>query len=800
MIAAIAPIESEAEGARSRNVFFAAPSDDPRARRPVDGALLALSSIVVVLLGWHHRARGDLDKRTLGLFAGDLPGWLSGVATVVFVLGGLYALALILGIALVGRRYAVARDMALAVVLVFGLVVAAAYLAGPEFPDLVPELWERSGFPSYPVARLAMSVAAIRVAGPYLALPVRRIGFEITAAMSVAAVVLSYGTLSATIGGLALGVVASSAVHLAFGSGLGIPSRARITAALEQVGIDASELEYLERARAGATVVRVSAADGRDLLVKIYGRDSAEAAFATRLWRSMWYRNAGPMRSASIEQLAEHESLMLMACERAGVRCQELVGWSRSDTGDALVITGWLPGKRLSDIPTEAVDGEVLDSVWSQVMNVHSAGIAHGEIEPGRIVVDGAQVVLIHLDSARILAGIEAMHADLAQTLVSTAIAGGSDAAIDAAQRQLGDESMGAMLPLLQNAALSHGLQRDARAAGVKIGRLRNGAATAIGAPKPEMMQLQRVSWKNVAMAGLTLFAAYSLITSLSDIGFDTLADQFSHASWGWVVVAFVMAQLTNVGEYATLSGVIGSPIPFGPTMMFRYALSFIGLAVPSDAGEIAMNIRYQQKLGVPAAAAVAQGPLLKLFSKGFDIILLLLSAKFIGTAVDTEDLDVGPVVRLFGVVVGVAIASIAVVLAVPTLRAKAVPQLRAGFGAVKGSLTDPRRLLEIAGGTLAQKILFALTLAAAVAAFGGTISFGEAIFVNCAVSLFVGLVPVPGGIGVAETALSGALIAVGIPGEMAVAAAITHRICTSYIPPVFGWYASRWLTARDYL
>jgi hypothetical protein len=39
-----------------------------------------------------------------------------------------------------------------------------------------------------------------------------------------------------------------------------------------------------------------------------------------------------------------------------------------------------------------------------------------------------------------------------------------------------------------------------------------------------------------------------------------------------------------------------------------------------------------------------------------------------------------------------------------------------------------------------------------------------------------------------------------GRPQEIAVAAAITHRVCTSYIPPVFGWYASRWLTERDYL
>jgi len=290
------------------------------------------------------------------------------------------------------------------------------------------------------------------------------------------------------------------------------------------------------------------------------------------------------------------------------------------------------------------------------------------------------------------------------------------------------------------------------------------------------------------------------LITALTDIGLDTIANEMDEAIWAWVIVALLMAQLTNVGEYLTLVGVVGSPIPFGPTIMFRYALSFISLAVPSEAGAIAMNVRYQQKLGVPPAAAIAQGPLLTIISKGFDLILLLLSAKFIGEAIDADQVELGPVVQLVVAVIIVAAVTIAVVFAVPTLRAKMLPHVKEGFSAIKGSLTDPERLMKIVGGTLMQKILFALTMGAAVAAFGAHLRFGEAIFVNTAVSLFVGLVPVPGGIGVAEAALTAALVALGIPEEAAVAAAITHRMATAYLPPVFGWWSQRWLVARDYL
>lgn len=128
------------------------------------------------------------------------------------------------------------------------------------------------------------------------------------------------------------------------------------------------------------------------------------------------------------------------------------------------------------------------------------------------------------------------------------------------------------------------------------------------------------------------------------------------------------------------------------------------------------------------------------------------------------------------------------------------IPPMKEALSAVRGSITSLDRLTRIMGGALMSRVLFALTLAASVGAYGASISFGEAIFVNSAVSLFVGLMPVPGGIGVGEAALAAGLAAIGVPEESALAAAVTHRMVTTYIPPVFGWYATRWLTDRDFL
>jgi uncharacterized membrane protein YbhN (UPF0104 family) len=782
-------------------VFFAAPADDPRARRPIDVAILVTSTVVVVLLGWSYSASSDVDTRFFEFFADGTPGWIRGIATIAYIVGGLYCIALIIGIAVFGNgRGAIARDIVLAEVLVFAAIVVASYAAGPEFPDFFPELMERDGFPSFPVVRLAMAVAAIRVVGPYLSVPMRKVGHRLVFAMSVSALVLSFGTVSAVLGGLAIGALAASVIHLVFGSGTGIPSRARIMSALQEVDLDVADIEFLPFQPVGATLVKAQLAEGTSLLVKVYGRDAADAALASRFWRAMWFRDSNRALLATSEQLAEHESLVMLACERAGVPTAPLVGWSRASTADILVIAQWVEGTRLSELDADEIDDDTLDRIWRALADFHAAGIVHSEIDRERIVVGDDAVLLTDLSAARILADHDAKQTDDAQLLVATALAVGNERAIAASRRALGDQRLQEVLPYLQSATLPRGLQQDAKSANLKIAKLRSEIADTLGAPEPTMVQLQRVTWGNVAMVALTLFAAYSLITALTDIGLDTIAAQLDDAVWAWVVVALITAQLTNVGEYLTMVGVIGRPVPFGPTMMFRYALSFISLAVPSEAGAIAMNVRYQQKLGVPPAAAIAQGPLLTIISKAFDVILLFITARFVGEALDTGQVEFGPVVRLVGVVVILGVIAIIAVFAVPSWRARMLPHVKEGFSAVKGSLTDPERLFKIVTGTLLQKVLFALTLAASVAAFGAHLGFGEAVFVNTAVSLFIGLVPVPGGIGVAEAAITAGLVVVGIPQEVAFAAAIVHRMVTAYLPPVFGWWSQRWLVARDYL
>ena len=61
-------------------------------------------------------------------------------------------------------------------------------------------------------------------------------------------------------------------------------------------------------------------------------------------------------------------------------------------------------------------------------------------------------------------------------------------------------------------------------------------------------------------------------------------------------------------------------------------------------------------------------------------------------------------------------------------------------------------------------------------------------VIINEVVALFAGLIPVPGGVGVTEGALTAGFVAVGVPEDIAFSAALCYRMCTFYLPPIWGY------------
>ena len=157
-------------------------------------------------------------------------------------------------------------------------------------------------------------------------------------------------------------------------------------------------------------------------------------------------------------------------------------------------------------------------------------------------------------------------------------------------------------------------------------------------------------------------------------------------------------------------------------------------------------------------------------------------------------------------VLIAVAIACVlvtGVLLVSGRLRRLVMAKMRAWWPDIRAAgatLHDRHKLAQLIGGNIATELLFASSLALMVHAFGGNITLIEALFVNLTAGLLVTFIPVPGGIGVAESALVVGLTGLGVSQDIAFASAISYRVSTFYLPPVWGWAAMRWLEAKHYL
>jgi len=136
---------------------------------------------------------------------------------------------------------------------------------------------------------------------------------------------------------------------------------------------------------------------------------------------------------------------------------------------------------------------------------------------------------------------------------------------------------------------------------------------------------------------------------------------------------------------------------------------------------------------------------------------------------------------------------------AIPRYRANIRAQMASGAQALR-VLRSPTKVMMLFLGNLTAQLMLAIVLGLCLRAFGESASFAGLILVNTFVALFAGFMPVPGGMGVSEAALTAGLVALGVPSTAAVSTAIAYRLVTFYLPPIWGSFATRWLKSHSYL
>ena len=828
------PMSPEHSNARARDrirgiQLIATTPETLRTRRPLDAMVLAVAAAGLVWLSFTWEDDGNLANRLAGALQ-YLPDLVTSILVFGATLAVLWSVGQVLVLGIVGwRRRGLSRDVLLAAI---GAPAAAMLLfrvASGSWPDIDGWNWMRTA-EGFPALSLVLVVAILRTTRPHLTRPMRLIGSALAGAAFLGPLADQTSTGSAILGGYLLGAAVASCIHLVFGTPEGQPDVERSRAALEELGVDVAELALEPTMQWGGTIAHVVDAQGRHLTAKLYGRDAYDAQVLNKVWSFLWYQQSGPSLPVTRLQQVEHEAFLSLLAEARGARAATVVT-SGVDTHDNAILVLDEPGTPLDEAPADAITEAVLDDVWSQAVHLADAGIVHGALHSGNLLLDDGRVVVTGFARARLeVVGDEAVRSDQAELLVATASLVGDDRAIAAARRALGDDDLTAVLAFLQPAALSRRTRKDLdregtrmdalksehrlSGSGARVAQLRAAVSGELGVEEPKVEKLVRVSWGGLAMAVVLLFALSMVLSQLADVGWDTVSEAIQGATWGWVLVGFLVGQLQSVGTAFAVLGACLKKLPLGPTVAEQFAGKFIDLAVPSSAGRIALNIRYFQRFGIPSTTAVTQGAiagfggfvvqavvvLLALTVGGVDLNLSSFSSSSTDTSSSTTSTDSGGFpVWIALAVIALVIVGLVVVLRRKDFRTQILDKLKDATG-VLAVFRDPRKVGLILFGNLVAQVVLAISLSACTLAFGYHVSFWTLLLINTAIAMLAGILPIPGGMGVAEAGITAGLTAAGVPQASAVGAMIMYRLSTYYLPPIWGYAAMAGLRRREYL
>jgi glycosyltransferase 2 family protein len=785
-----------AVGERTSSFTVLMPAEPGRRnRRTVDAVLLLTSGFVTGLAAVVARSAPDVDA-DVGRAIATALGWAPGIWRAA-LLGALGLALVIVADALIRRRWLLARDVliALAVVGVAGSVLAR--VVDSEWVQLDAHVLSHWGFPEL---RLASVVAVVAVTRGEVVRPVRVLAAWLIGLAAIGVLALQIALPSELLGGLALGLGAAAVVRLALGSPLGVPPIERVRAALASLGVDVRDLRIAERQRIGAAEYFGHDGSG-PLKVRVLGRDAQDTQRAARRWRLLAYRD--PPRSAPVGRLeqVEHEALTTMMAAQAGVRVPEVVTVGLGPERDAVLVTRQPDVAPLELANADRVSDDLLEELCRQVARLHAAGISHGRLNASSVVVVDGEPVLVDLAAATLGAPQSALDIDVAELLVACCVLVGPQRALSAAIAGGWADSVSRALPYLQRAALTPHLRDLARGHDVGLKELRAAAAAAAGVSQPELAPLRRVRPRDVLTMAALVFAAYLIVTQLAEIGFGTIGRELGDAELVWVVVALLLAQATFVGLGVSVRGAVPAPLPLLPCVVLQSAIKFVNLTVPSSAGRIAMNLRFLEQQGVARAQAVAAGAVDDASETIVQAGLFLVVLPFVGGSIDTGEFEAAaPDTRLLAAIAVALLVTALVVAFVPKVHDRVVPEIKSALSGLWSVARDRRKRVELFGGNLGSELLYAIALGATCLAYGVHLNVAQLVFVNTSAAVLSGLIPVPGGIGAAEAAISAGLIAMGVDEPLAFAIALTQRLCTFFLPPIWGYLGLRWLERKGYL
>ena len=766
--------------------------DEPVAR--YDRSPVALFRLIGALVGLVAlEAVSELLPRAVFGLEQDLQvragSWAVGIGALADAIAtGLAVLVLVASVAAaaMGRRPRQLFTSVAAALLAAAAVAAGAHYAGLTPGEVTGQEWQIAVI----AAAVAMSAASFSV----FTTPVARWSTGVITLFTVIGVLGDDISLVSRLMVILLAEAIGSLVALVVGTASRQILQAELLAGLDRARLPVDQLQRHGGDARGSQPWTAQLRTGRPVFVKVEAVDELRAAQLFRLWRRLRLKRPEDERApSSVRRSGEHEAFVSQRAQTAGVRTPSVIG------------IGVLEDDRGVFTVFEAVDGVTFDEVddlkdaalrsaWSQIRILQRAGIAHRDLRSANLMCSDDDVWVIDFGFSEVAASDTLLQRDVAEFLASSAVVVGPERAVDSAVAVLGADAVAEAIPWIQPLAVSSAtrtaLSKD------QFTDLRERVRAASGLSAPELPQLQRVTWKGVAITAALGIAIWTLLPQLtSGIDWSAALD----ANRGWMAAALVASALTYVGASISVAGSVTESVPLVPTFFAQLASSFTNRVTPAKVGGLALNLRFLTKQGIDSTVAATGLAVSTAAGTVFHVVITVIVVVWAGN-VGLPGISTPP--AWVGLVVGGVVALAAVfVLAVPAGRRwwakKAVPAMKRSLRSFLEVIRSPRNLIMLSSGSILVTTANLAAFCVSVRAFGIDTPVATLGVVYLAGSALASAAPTPGGLGATEAALVAGLAVVGVPENESIPSVLLFRLATFWIPILPGWISLTVLQRR---
>jgi uncharacterized membrane protein YbhN (UPF0104 family) len=768
-----------------------------RVHRPLD--LIRLGALVAVLLVLGGLA--VIGRDTSRAVNADLARLLGDVPTVFIrlfrLLSAFGALGLPLGLMVreVVRGYARRLIEALLTgLLAIGIAVGldhviAAFPSSALFEALthLPGGAAARPLDSYLAALFAFA-AVVGVADE----PVwRRLLGGVATVYVLAAFTSTQASLQSLLLSATLGLVVGIAVRYVAGSVNERPTGHRIAAALAQRNLPVVRLEAAPIQPDDHRVYQAITADGDRLQVLVFDRELVASGAVFNLYRVLRLRaELAPAPALSLERVTEHRSLLALAAQAAGVRTPRLLAGLPCGP-DSIVLVYESPAGG----PLRAPGDHDLDALWGNVNRLHHARVTHRGLTAEGILQapDGAIVLPIPVRGAMFANDLR-VSLDRVQLLITTAQLAGVERAVASARRNLRDDELLSVLPVLQPIALPSSTRAAIKARPGLLTSVRDEIAAQTAHQAPELINVERLRPRTIVSIVALIVAGYLIVGQLGSVH---PLQVLALARWQWIPLVLLASALTYVAAAVSLTGYVREKLSFARTVLTQLAASFAGFVTPPAVGGLALNVRYLQRAGVAATGIAASLGLSQVINAASHVVLLVAFVAVTGASTNYRFAVPAWAFGLLGVAALLVLLTLTVAPARHWLSARLLPPLRQGGARLLDLVTSPVKLAEGLLGALGLNVFYIAALWFSMHAFNGSLAFSVVAVVYLTAAVIGSVAPTPGGLGAVEVALSTGLAAGGMPSTAAVSAVLLFRLATFWLPVPLGWIALRYLRDR---